>query len=100
MPHQRHPEHQRLLDQLFEPAIVAEARGTQAEVEEPAGLAVDQGFDPELLGEALELSRRRGAFQEVYEVSLDPSLGEEAEGFPGIGAFLDAEDLDFHGAGI
>jgi hypothetical protein len=33
-------------------------------------------------------------------MGLYPPLGEEAERFAGISILLDAEDLDFHGAGI
>ena len=33
-------------------------------------------------------------------MGLDAPLGEEAEGLAGVGALADAEDLDFHGAGI
>jgi hypothetical protein len=33
-------------------------------------------------------------------VSLDPSLGEEAERLTRIRTFPDAEDLDFHGVGM
>jgi hypothetical protein len=100
VPHQRHPEHQRLLHQLLEPTIGAEACGTEAKVKEPAGLAVDQRLDAELLSEAFQLPGRCGALQKVYEVGLDPPLGEKTERLSGAGTLLYAEDLDFHGAGI
>jgi len=52
---------------------------------------------PELLDEAPQLSRRGGPLLEIYEVGLHPALGEETQRLPGVRAFLDAEDLDFHG---
>ena len=63
-------------------------------------LAVHQRLHAELLGEPAELARRGGALLQVHEVGLDPPLGEEAERFPRLGTLPDAEDLDFHGAGI
>jgi hypothetical protein len=33
-------------------------------------------------------------------VGLDASFGEEPERLPGLAALPDAENLDFHGAGI
>ena len=33
-------------------------------------------------------------------MGIDPSLGEETQGFAGVGGLADAEDLDVHGAGI
>jgi hypothetical protein len=97
MANERHPKHQRLLDQLLQPTLFTESRSCQTTVEESSRLAVDQGFYPELLGEALQLSRGGGALLKIDEVGLDPSLGKEAKRFPGVGAFLYAEYLDFHG---
>ena len=93
-------EEQRLLDELVEPAILAQPGGAEAEIGEAPGVAVDQRLDAELLGEAAELAGRGRALLEVHEVGLDATLGEEAERLPRLGALPDAEDLDFHGAGI
>ena len=98
MAHERHAKHQGLLDQLLEPALLAEARCCHSAIEKPPRLAVYQGFHPELLSKSLQLPRGRGALLKIDEVGLDPALGKEAKCFPGLGAFLDAEDLDFHAA--
>jgi len=63
-------------------------------------IAVDQRLHAELLREAPELAGRGRALLQVHEVGLDPPLGEEPERFPRLAALPDAEDLDFHGAGI
>ena len=100
MADQRHPKQHRLLGQLLEPALVAEPGGAKAELGEPPGGAVHHRLDTESLGKAAELARRRRPLPQIDEVRLDPPLGEEPEGFPRLAAFLHAEDLNFHGAGI
>ena len=90
----------RLLDELVEPAIVAQPRRAETEIGEPAGFAVHQRRHAELLREPSELAGRGRALLQVHEMGLDAPLGEEAERFPGLGTLADAEDLDFHGAGI
>ena len=100
MADERHPQQQRLLGQLLEPALIAQARGAEPEIGEPARLAVDQRLHAELLREAPELAGRGRALLQVHEVGLDAPFGEEAERLSGLGALPDAENLDFHGAGI
>ena len=53
-------------------------------------------FDAELLHESLELAQRRGSLVQIDEMRLDPSLGEKPQRLSGVGAFLHAEDLNFH----
>ena len=97
-PHQRYAKEEQLLDQLFEPPVVAQPGGAEPEIGVPAGAPVHQCLDAELPGEALELSRRGGTLLEVYEVGLDPALGEETQGLAGVSVLADAENLDFHAA--
>ena len=100
MAYERHAKHQWLLDQLLQPALLAEPGRCQTTVKEPSRMAIDQGFHTKFLGETLQLPRGGGALLKIDEVGLDPALGEESKGLPGVGAFLYTEDLDFHGAGI
>ena len=98
--HQGHAEQEWLLRQALEPALGGEPGGAEAELGKAARAAVDEGLGAELLGEPPELAGRGGALLEVDEMGLDAPLGEETEGFAGVGAPAEAEDLDFHGAGI
>src|SRR5919198_2006286 len=93
---QRHAEQQRLQGQLLEPALVRQQRRPEAELREAFRVAVDQGADAELLGEATQLAGRGGPLVEINEVGLDPALGEKAQRGARVGALADAEDLDFH----
>jgi len=70
-------------------------RVTQPELVESPGFFIDECHYAELLGEASELADRRGFLREVDEMSPYAALGEKSKCFPGIGAFLDSEDLDF-----
>ena len=97
--HQRLHEEQRLGGELGDPGLVAQARRGQPELGEPPAAAVDQGLRAELLGEAPQLTGRRGAFGEVDEVHLDAALGEEPQGGARVGALPGAEDLHFHRSG-
>ena len=99
MTYQWHPEYERLLYQLLEPALVVQARRAEAQIGKPARPAVYQGWNPEFLREPLELAGRRGALLEIDEVSFHPALGEEAQRLTSVGTFLETENLDFHGAG-
>src|SRR4051794_17622854 len=60
VPHQRHPEQQRLRHQLVAPALRAQLGRAEAEIAEAGGGAVDQCLDPELLDEGVQPPRRRG----------------------------------------
>src|SRR2546430_10715737 len=93
---QGHAEQQRLQRQLLEPAVFGQQRRPEAQLREPLGVAVDQGADPELLGEAAQLARRGGALVQIDEMGLDPALGEEAQRGGGVGALTDTEDLPSH----
>jgi hypothetical protein len=66
----------------------------QAQVEEAAGLAIEQRLDAEPLGEAAKLARGRTALLKVDEVHLDAALLEEPKCVPRIGVILRPEDLD------
>src|SRR5207302_773351 len=59
-------------------------------------VAVDQGADTELLGEAAQLGGRGGPLVEIDEVGLDPTLGKETQRGAGVGALPDTEDLHVH----
>src|SRR5580765_5590824 len=100
MADERDPEQQRLLGELLEPAVVAQARGAEPQIGVPARLAIDERLHAELLRETPELAGRGRAFLQVHEVGLDAPFGEEAEGLSRLAALPDAENLDFHGAGI
>src|SRR5256884_3596 len=67
MADQQHAEQQRLQGQLLEPALLREQRRPQAEPRAALGVAVDQGADTELLGEATQLARRGGTLVEIDE---------------------------------
>src|ERR1051325_8733600 len=56
MANQRHAEQQRLQGQFLEPALLREQRRREAQLREALGVAVDQGADTELLGEAAQLA--------------------------------------------
>src|SRR5439155_26359783 len=46
---------------------------------EAARVAVDEGRDAELLGEAPQLADRRGVFAQIDEMDFHAPLGEEAQ---------------------
>lgn len=94
--HQRHSKQQRLVGKLAEPPLVRELRIPQSKVEKTAGLTIDERLRSELLGEPLELAGGSGSFHQIDEMRSHASLGEEAQGLPRVGAFLDSEDLNFH----
>src|ERR1051325_706405 len=96
MANQRHAEQQRLQGQFLEPALLREQRRREAQLREALGVAVDQGADTELLGEAAQLAGRGGPLVEIHEVGLDPTLGKETQRGAGVGALPDTEDLHFH----
>src|SRR6476661_6092402 len=77
-----------------EPALLAVERRAQPEFREALRLAVDQLLHPELLCEALELTKRGGALHQIHEVRLHTPLGEEPQRLARVGVFLRAEDLD------
>src|SRR5205823_2449521 len=68
----------------------------EAQLREAFGVAVDQGADTELLGEAAQLGGRGGPLVEIDEVGLDPTLGKETQRGAGVGALPDTEDLHVH----
>ena len=94
--HERHPQQQRLVDELLQPALVGEPGVRESEIGEGTRLAIDERADAELLREATQLAGRRGPLHEIHEMDLDPALGEEALRLARVGALLHAEDLDFH----
>src|SRR5215207_11249558 len=96
MTHQRHPEKEWFSRQLFQPAIVLQAGSGQTELPEPTGAPIDDRFDPESLDETPELAQGRRALLKIDEMGLHPPLSEKTKCLPGIGAFLDAKNLDFH----
>src|SRR5947199_51036 len=95
---QGHAQVQGLEDDLLEPAVLGEQRRFEAKFAEALRVPVDQGLNPELLGEAPQLAERRGALVQVHEVRLDAPLREKPERGPRVGALSDAEDLDLHSA--
>src|SRR5205814_9279571 len=96
MADQRHAEQQRLHGQLVEPALLREQCRPEAQLREAFGVAVDQGADTELLGEAAQLAARGGPLVEIDEVGLDPTLGKETQRGARVGALPDTEDLHVH----
>src|SRR5690606_18684114 len=89
-------EEERLLGELFEPAIVRVVRVPEPELGEALRLPGDQRVDAELLRQSPQLAGRGRAPGQIDEVRPDPSLREEAERLPRVGAFPDAEDLHVH----
>src|SRR5207253_6233219 len=65
MADQGHAEQQRLHGQLVEPALLREQCRPEAQLREALGVAVDQGADTELLGEAAQLAGRGGPLVEI-----------------------------------
>src|SRR5205807_613671 len=96
MADQGHAEQQRLRGQLVEPALLREQCRPEAQLREAPGVAVDQGADTELLGEAAQLAGRGGPLVEIDEMGLDPTLGKEPQRGAGVGALPDTEDLHVH----
>src|SRR5258705_7472637 len=96
MANERHAEQQRLETELFEPALIAEPSGAEAELVEAARLAIDERGDPEFLREATQLTQRRRTLIQIDEVNLDSPLGKEPQRGPSVGALFHAENLHFH----
>ncbi len=96
-PHKRNLQQHRFLGQLLDPTVFRQLGGLEAEVGKAARLAIDQRVATVLLPKATKLTVRRRSHLQVDEMHLDLALGEETLGFSGIGAFLDAEDLNLHG---
>ena len=96
MPHERHLQHERLVDEYLEPAFVAVLRRSQAELDKPARAFVDECRHAELLRVAREFSSRSSPFLKIHEVRLYPALGKETECFPRFRILLHPEDLDVH----
>src|SRR5689334_20905958 len=66
-PDQRQPEQRRFFRQLLQPPVVRVAGRTEAEVGEPAGVAVDQRLDPEPLREPDQLTATGRPDREIDE---------------------------------
>lgn len=95
LPDERHPEEQRLFDQLLEPALIGETRVPKAQLAVGARLMVDQRAYAELLDEAPQLAGRSSTLDEIHEVRLHAALGKEPQGFSRVRALLNTEDLNF-----
>src|SRR5215213_11942644 len=91
----RHQEHRVVLQQRGDAAL-GDVRHVQAAVAEALPLPVEQRLPPELLPEALQLPRRRGALLQIHEVHLDPALLEEPERLLRLVTAPGAEHLEFH----
>src|SRR5690242_2644121 len=93
---ERHSQHQRLLDELVEPALIRERRVAESELRVRPRLTIEDRVEPQPIGKATQFGQRCRLLGQVDEVRLDTALGEEPESLPGIRAFLHAKDLYFH----
>lgn len=91
---ERHSKEERLIGKFLQPPLVRKLRVAKTELVKTPRSFVDERGDAELLRESFQFADRRCSFHEVDEVSLDPTLGKKAQGFPGICAFLDTENLN------
>ena len=100
MTDQWYSQQERLGDQLLQPTILTQVRGSETQVGKSTGRAINQSVNAKLLDEPLQLAGRGGTFLKIYEMGLHSAFGEEPKCLAGIRILLESEDLDFHGRRI
>ena len=96
LPHERHLEHQRLVDEQLEPAVIGHARVAQPAIDKALRALIDKRAHPELLRKPAQLTERCGALREIDEVRLHAPLREKAQCLARLRILFYSENLNVH----